>query len=132
VARVEEREGREIERLNEMARYVTQAGCSTRYVLEYFGEVPEADCGHCGWCLGRRSKPLPRPDGSGFDKLAVPMVKKWKAAGVASLTTARQLARFLCGISSPATRGKLSRERDFGALAEVPFRTVLKWCEEGS
>jgi ATP-dependent DNA helicase RecQ len=44
----------------------------------------------------------------------------------AALRTARQLARFLCGIGSPATsRERLQRHEYFGHLAQVPFPDVL-------
>jgi ATP-dependent DNA helicase RecQ len=39
----------------------------------------------------------------------------------------RQLARFLCGLSSPATtRAKLSRNEHYGALAAHHFAAVLR------
>jgi ATP-dependent DNA helicase RecQ len=42
----------------------------------------------------------------------------------------RQQARFLAGITSPATtRAKLTRHRLFGSLAERRFADVLAWCE---
>jgi ATP-dependent DNA helicase RecQ len=44
----------------------------------------------------------------------------------AALGTPRQRARFLCGLSSPATtKAKLSRHALFGALAEQRFDDVL-------
>ena len=50
--------------------------------------------------------------------------------GHASLRQPRQLARFLCGISSPATtRERLNRDDRFGLLEEVPFLTVLAQAE---
>jgi ATP-dependent DNA helicase RecQ len=37
------------------------------------------------------------------------------------------LARFLCGIASPAaTRAQLNRHPDFGALSEFPFQKILE------
>jgi ATP-dependent DNA helicase RecQ len=37
------------------------------------------------------------------------------------------LARFLCGITSPAvTRARLGRHADFGALSEFPFQKILE------
>jgi ATP-dependent DNA helicase RecQ len=43
-----------------------------------------------------------------------------------ALAAPRQLARFLCGITSPATtRAKLTRNPAFGLLSEVPFDQVL-------
>jgi ATP-dependent DNA helicase RecQ len=44
----------------------------------------------------------------------------------AALAGPRQLARFLCGLSSPATsRARLTQDPRFGALADVPFQDVL-------
>jgi ATP-dependent DNA helicase RecQ len=41
----------------------------------------------------------------------------------------RQLARFLCGLSSPATvRTKLTRHELYGALAAHRFAEVLALC----
>ena len=43
----------------------------------------------------------------------------------AALGTWRQLARFLCGMSSPATmRARLYRRDEYGMLADIPFREV--------
>jgi ATP-dependent DNA helicase RecQ len=47
-----------------------------------------------------------------------------------ALGTPRQEARFLAGITSPATsRAKLTRDRLFGSLAERRFSEVFAWCE---
>jgi ATP-dependent DNA helicase RecQ len=44
----------------------------------------------------------------------------------------RQLARFLCGLSSPAAfRDRLYRHDDFGLLAGLPFYEVLAHAEAG-
>ena len=44
-----------------------------------------------------------------------------------ALATARQLTRFLCGLSSPAlTQRKLNKDALFGGLAETPFHTIMK------
>ncbi len=43
-----------------------------------------------------------------------------------ALRSSRQLARFLCGIASPAaTRAKLKNHPAFATLSDVPFATVL-------
>jgi ATP-dependent DNA helicase RecQ len=40
------------------------------------------------------------------------------------------MARFLCGLASPATtRAKLTRDARFGRLGDVPFREVLQLVE---
>jgi ATP-dependent DNA helicase RecQ len=52
------------------------------------------------------------------------------AEGRASLRTPRQLARFLCGLTSPATtRERLGKHAAFGLLARVPFADVLAEAE---
>jgi ATP-dependent DNA helicase RecQ len=46
-----------------------------------------------------------------------------------ALADARQRARFLCGMSSPAlTRARLSRHPLFGCAEDRPFAVVLDWC----
>ena len=48
-----------------------------------------------------------------------------------ALGAPRQRARFLCGITSPATsRAKLTRDALFGVLAERRFADVLAWCAD--
>jgi ATP-dependent DNA helicase RecQ len=52
------------------------------------------------------------------------------AEGRGSLGTSRQLARFLCGLTSPATtRERLGRHAAFGLLSRVPFANVLAQAE---
>jgi len=47
-----------------------------------------------------------------------------------ALGAPRQRARFLCGITSPATtRAKLTRGPLFGALSTRSFADVLHWSE---
>jgi ATP-dependent DNA helicase RecQ len=47
-----------------------------------------------------------------------------------ALGAPRQQARFLSGITSPATsRAKLTKDPLFGSLADQCFRDVLAWCE---
>jgi ATP-dependent DNA helicase RecQ len=54
-------------------------------------------------------------------------VRSLVAEGRPSLRTPRQLARFLCGLTSPATtRERLGRHAAFGVLARVPFAEVLE------
>jgi ATP-dependent DNA helicase RecQ len=47
-----------------------------------------------------------------------------------ALARPRQRARYLCGISSPATtKARLTREPLFGALEGHRFADVHAWCE---
>jgi len=44
---------RDCERLDAMVRLCTGAGCIRRYILSYFGQELENDCGNCGNCQTR-------------------------------------------------------------------------------
>ena len=49
---------------------------------------------------------------------------------IASLPFPRQLAKFLCGMASPAaTRARLTRNNAFALLADLPFAEVLAIAE---
>jgi len=125
IERFTRREQRDIARVRQVLDFVTHRGRYTRRLLDYFGETLEADCGHCGWCLGERPDELPssRPPIESRDR---DLVARLRGERHAALRSPRQLARFLCGISSPAAaRAKLHRDPRFGALAGVPFADVL-------
>ena len=54
------------------------------------------------------------------------IARRIRAENHPPLTHPRQLARFLCGITSPAAiRARLNRHPDFGALGEFPFQKVM-------
>ena len=58
------------------------------------------------------------------------LLRQLRAESHDALATPRQLARFLCGIASPATtRAKLRTHALFGAFESVPFQEVLAFVE---
>ncbi|MBI3891050.1 MAG: RecQ family ATP-dependent DNA helicase [Candidatus Wallbacteria bacterium] len=123
------RERRDIERIEKVLELARHRGCYTARLLEHFGEV-RTDCGHCGWCLGDRPAEVPRawPRSAGAE--ARTLIDALAAESHAALALPRQVARFLCGLSSPATtRAKLTRDPRFGALAGAAFREVLSLAE---
>ena len=134
VERFGRREQADTERIARVVSLVTHDGCQVRALVGYFGETREEDCGHCSHCLGGRAQELP---------LATPpppidtLVSRSALAALArmhadALGAPRQRARFLCGLSSPATsRAKLTRDPLFGVLAERRFADVLAWCDAG-
>jgi ATP-dependent DNA helicase RecQ len=130
IGRFLSREKRDTERLQQVVDFAGHAGCYPRRLLTYFGQDLPADCGHCGWCLGIRPDPLPPAQRRPLDADDKSALRTLIAQRHVPLATPRQLARFLCGINSPAvTRAKLQKERMFGALASVPFAEVLRWAE---
>lgn len=122
----DERENRDIARLRGVLAYAEQESCLTRHLLEYFGEGRVSDCEDCSRCRSGEGQHLPRTaplkPGAGEAETA----RRVRAENHPSLAQPRQLARFLCGITSPAaTRAKLNRHPDFGSLGEIPFREIL-------
>ncbi len=120
------------QRLAEVLVFFNSTGCLSRRLLEYFGETGAGDCGHCSRCRNPDKPPAPlpaapeRPVTHGEADRIRHLVRQRLPA----LRHPRQLTRFLCGISSPATqRDRLTRHEDFGMLAEVPFDTVLAHAE---
>jgi ATP-dependent DNA helicase RecQ len=129
--RFETRERGEIDRLRKTLALVTHDGCQVNALVGYFGEVRSEPCGHCSHCLTGRSQQLPasapRPAlPGGLDVAAVMALRN---AQPVALGTPRQVARFLCGLTSPGlSRARLTRHPLFGALEDRPFGDVLDWC----
>ncbi len=130
--RSERRERVETERIAGVVSLVTHDGCQVNALVAYFGEERDEPCGHCSFCLSQSAQALPPAEplpgiASLVDERALGALQ---AGHADALAEPRQAARFLCGLSSPATsRAKLTRDPLYGVLAEHRFATVLDWCE---
>jgi ATP-dependent DNA helicase RecQ len=128
--RFEARETAEIARLHQVVALCETPQCLPQQLIAHFGEGI-APCGNCAVCLGEHAGGLLPATKRGeltIDDAA--LIREAKAEHHPALRQPRQLARFLCGLSSPATtRARLNRDDRFGALAEVPFLEVLAQCE---
>ncbi len=122
------REGKEIARIGQVLELVEHEGCQTNALVGYFGENRPEPCGHCTFCVTGKPQRLPAPDPN------PPLPASWDAVAFARLRAAhpealgeaRQSARFLCGLTSPAlTRAKLSRHPLFASLETHRFQQVL-------
>jgi len=128
-----QREGKDLGRLGQVLDLAQEDGCLTHHLLAYFGEELAAGCGHCGNCLSPPGERIQLPRRSAH-QLSVD--EKMDIAELASrklpaLRSARQLARFLCGITSPATsRDRLGKHPLWGKFEETPFQDVQKACAE--
>ena len=141
LARFETREARDVERVEEVARWAEgrelasggsgpRTGCRTRALLARFGEELGEDCGHCSGDGRREPTPLPATPLPPLGAEARALEAALRSEGHAALRLPRQRARFLCGLTSPATsRARLGKDPRFGALAAHPFREVLALCE---
>lgn len=130
VERFARRERRDIERLQQVLNFAGHEGCRTRFLLSYFGQDLGKDCGHCAYCEGIRMSALPPAPAPSLGEGETAMLNELRGQGHEALKSVRQVTRFLCGITSPATtRAKLSKHPMFAALAHVPFRQVQAFIE---
>lgn len=128
-----QREKTDLARLDRIVAFSEDSACSTQNLLEYFGEPLPSPCGHCGHCLGSPASPLPRSKERDISLEDLKIIRSLRAEKHAALRGHRPLARFLCGISSPATtRERLTRHDAFGFLEGVPFSKVLEYLEAGA
>ena len=129
LARFEPRASFEFERIRLVMRYVESRSCRARLLAKHFGITVPA-CGVCDLCRG--GKPLR------LREAVLPPIppEQWqqmldlRAENHAALGTVRQLALFLCGISSPAAyQAKLQNRPEFGQWQEQNFLEILAMLE---
>ncbi|MFM2298110.1 MAG: hypothetical protein RL117_1817 [Verrucomicrobiota bacterium] len=129
IATFESRASFEHERIQQVICFVTAKGCRSRHLARHFG-ISQDDCGTCDQCQGHT--PIPWPD------VTAPIItdEEWQMMldlrneNHAALATPRQLAKFLCGIHSPASyHAKLLHRREFGLWREQKFQDVLAMLE---
>jgi ATP-dependent DNA helicase RecQ len=124
------REQSDIKRVQTVTGLLEQPGCLVRRLLAYFGEDLGRDCGHCGRCAGDAPVRLARPaDARAGESENLPLdeLRALSREHPRALGHARQLARFLCGLGSPAlAAAKLTRHPRFGGFADLPFTRVVE------
>ncbi|WFB36021.1 RecQ family ATP-dependent DNA helicase [Kiritimatiellota bacterium B12222] len=124
-------ERRDIERIEQVVALSESPECSVRQVLAYFGESLEGDCGHCDRCLREEIPPLPGQSERALSQKEIQAIQKVCAEGHQALAHPRQVARFLCGLSSPAaSRARLTRDPRFGSMSHHRFATIAKGAED--
>ena len=126
VEKFQQREQADLARLSQVLGISSQRGCLTGYLTKHFGEKLDQPCGHCDRCRGVPAKTIKRPKFRRATDNELSLVKELVDQKHAALATPRQLARFLCGMASPAaTRARLTRHNAFALLSDLPFAEVL-------
>lgn len=128
--KLQERETRELARLDQVLALAQTKRCLTQTLLAHFGEKMNEPCGHCDRCRGiapvKLKRTKPRKISTSEHALILSLLEEKHAV----LGTPRQLARFLCGMSSPASmRARLYRNDSYGLLADLPFTEVEIFAE---
>lgn len=138
----ERREASDLARLQEVVDHSLARDCLYRSLLSHFGEKMKP-CGHCSRCTGEKPPaelPSERlPEIREEDLEIIRQLTRDKHAG---LRTPRQLARFLCGMTSPATtyawylpegarrKQRLTSHDGYALLENHDFQDVLDVCGE--
>jgi ATP-dependent DNA helicase RecQ len=131
-SRFSRREQQEVERIARIVELISTPGCQTAFLVSYFGETLPSPCGHCTFCeTGTPSHLLPSPPQPEIaDTVSSADLVELRDRHPLALAHPRQIARFLCGLTSPATsRARLTRHQFFGVLEGRRFQEVLRWCE---
>jgi ATP-dependent DNA helicase RecQ len=122
-----EREVSELSRLNELFQLMASDECLSAVLAGHFGQRLDVTCGLCSVCTGHPLHRMPDLNYPDLGDSAVTGLQRLKKQHPELLATARQQARFLCGLSSPKMiRGRLTREPLFGCCAEIPFDRVME------
>jgi ATP-dependent DNA helicase RecQ len=130
VERFQTRERNDVGRVRQVVRLAEHSGCLVRYLLQHFGEELGRDCGHCRNCQGSSGGKIQIGRETKAPRLG-PRVAALRNEYADALSSTRQLARFLCGLSSPLlVQKKLTRHPDFGSLGDVPFNAVLQAADQ--
>jgi ATP-dependent DNA helicase RecQ len=130
IEKFQSREQADLARLRQVLGLSAFRGCLTGYLTKHFGETLKEPCGHCDRCRGVPAKTIKRPKFRRVTDEEIAAVRNLVDEKHAALNTPRQLAKFLCGMASPAaTRARLTRNNAFALLADLPFAEVLAIAE---
>jgi ATP-dependent DNA helicase RecQ len=122
-----EREARDIKRIHSIIDYANNPACLSQQLIRYFGEESEAACGICNHCREKNLVRVPALKIAPLIESQLKLIQTMRAENHTQLQQPRQLARFLCGLSGPATsRSSLKSHASFGALEKCSFPIVLE------
>ena len=122
-----EREQGEILRTAQVVELAKATECQAAALSSYFGQPLDQPCGECSFCKNEGPFELPGMDIPPLSQSTIELVTGLVAEHPAALNSSRSVARFLCGLTSPAlTRAKLSRHAAFGQHRNIPFGTVME------
>ena len=124
------REQAETQRIDEVFELVLAHDCQSGRLAKHFGESLEQDCGTCTHCRGDGPWTIAQPSTRSMGTSARRVIDELSAEYPDRFTTARDKARFLCGLSSPGfVRARLTRHESYGICHRIPFATVLAELE---
>jgi ATP-dependent DNA helicase RecQ len=124
--RLTQREKSEVSRVDEVFKLVSATACQAAALSQHFDESLATPCGRCSACLGEGPMVIPEIRSKSIGSSAQRAIDELARQYPDRFITARDRARFLCGLSSPGlVRARLTRHASFGVCDKVPFTNVL-------
>lgn len=137
----QKREASDLARLKQVVDHSLTIGCLYQSLLSHFGEEMKP-CGHCSRCQGdippAELPSNPPPEVTSHQLQIIQDLIHEKHSG---LRNSRSLARFLCGMTSPATsyywylpegarrKVRITSHDAYSMLEQHDFQDVLELCE---
>jgi len=117
----------DLKRIESVFKMAISRRCLAVSLVGYFGEKLTKPCGHCASCLGKtRPRKLPSEPSEEVTLEELERIQKLVAEKRAPLSSPERLARFLCGIYSPALmRYRLYQHNSWGMLGRHSFEEVV-------
>ncbi|MEZ6122191.1 MAG: ATP-dependent DNA helicase RecQ [Planctomycetaceae bacterium] len=131
--RMADRERRELQRLDEVLELIELDACQTAHLCRHFGKPLEDPCGHCSWCQEQTAAHMQHRSDVTLSKDQSDSVRKAIRDLSSALPAPEQIARILCGLSTPAiSAARLQKSPHFARFEEFPYRTILVAVRENS
>lgn len=145
VARFEQKQQSELNRLAMVIDFFRSEYCLSRQLAQYFSAITDMQCGSCSVCTGAIQPwpPLLADSLNSFNYIELTTLAKGKLnsyfSEIKSVTSdlitnhdyrslALALSHFLCGISTPlSSQCRLRALPNFGILSQYKFAQVLSW-----
>jgi ATP-dependent DNA helicase RecQ len=124
---IEKHTQHDVERIGKVFEMAVSRRCIAALLVGYFGEKLTEPCGRCASCVGSvRPRKLPVSEVDEVSLEEMERIQTLVAERRPALSSPHRLARFLCGIYSPAMmRYRLYQHRDWGMLGRMGFEDVL-------
>ncbi len=130
IEKFQAREQADLTRIKQVLDLSASRNCITNTLTKHFGETLPELCGHCDRCAGLPAKRIRRKASRKVGSNELSMIQQLVSESHAALGSPRQLARFLCGMTSPAAmRARLTRHTAYGLLADLSFAEVCVIAE---
>lgn len=123
----EQHANNDLSRIDTVFKIAVSQKCIASALVKYFGEILPTPCGQCSACLEKtRARRLPTskiPEITLTEMEQIQVLIKEKRPAIANPS---RLARFLCGIYSPAMlRYRLYQHKSWGMLERLSYEDVL-------